>query len=213
MHCSAAGGPPTRKHPGNAPGHAAARGSRKRTIPTRCGVPYRAGTSAAAGPRSQVTGRGIIMARRATRTAARAAALLLLAAALPHAPTSFDQVTEFCRTPCDHSLSPVTRHAVLAVIGTFRSMRTGNPGERAVAETACAVLGESFYPDQSREDFVAQLHRQPPVQELPRADANAYVTKVADAYAAAQAHGGIDRFYMRSCQIRDRGLFQRNNGD
>lgn len=174
---------------------------------------YPAGTSAAAGPRSQVTGRGIIMARRATRTAARAAALLLIAAALPHAPTSFDEVTTFCRTPRDQSLSPATRHAVLAVIGTFRSMRTGTPGERAVAETACAVLGEGFYPDQSREDFVAQMHRQPPVQELPGADANAYVTKVADAYAAAQAHGGIARFYMRSCVLRDRGLFQRNDGD
>lgn len=153
------------------------------------------------------------MARRAIRTAASAAALLLLAVAMRHAPTSVDQVTTFCRAPCDQSLNPATRHAVLAVIGTFRSMRTGNPGERSVAETACAVLGEGFYRDQSWEDFVAQLYRQPPVQRLPGADANAYVTRVADAYAAAQAHGGIDRFYMRSCVLRDRGPFQRNNSD
>ena len=174
---------------------------------------YPAGTSAAAGPRSDVAGWGLIMARRAIRAAAKAAALLLVVAATQHAPTSFDEVTTFCRPPCDQSLSPATRHAVLAVIGTFRSMRTGNPGERTVAVTACAVLGESFYPDQSREDFVAQMYRQPPVQELPGADANAYVTRVADAYAAAQAHGGIDRFYIRSCVLWDRGLFQRNNGD
>lgn len=153
------------------------------------------------------------MARRSTRTAARAAALLLLAAAMPHVPTNFDGVTEFCRAPCDPSLSPAARHDVLAVIGTFRSLRTGNPGERAVAETACDVLAVSFYPDQSREDFVEELRTQPPIQRLPGAAADAYVAKVADAYAAAQANGGIDRFYMRSCVLRDRGLFQRNNSD
>ena len=136
-----------------------------------------------------------------------------LAAAIPHAPTNFDGVTTFCRAPCDPSLSPATRHDVLAAIGTFRSLRTGNPGERAVAQAACAVINEGFYPDQSREDFVAQLHRQPPLQRLPRAAADAYVTRVADAYAVAQAHGGIARYYLRSCQIRDRGLFQRNNND
>ena len=136
------------------------------------------------------------------RAAAKAAALLLVVAATQHAPTSFDEVTTFCRPPCDQSLSPATRHAVLAVIGTFRSMRTGNPGERTVAVTACAVLTEGFYPDQSREDFVAQLHRQPPVQRLPGAVADAYVTKVADAYAAAQAHGGIDPFYTTMGQDR-----------
>ena len=32
-----------------------------------------------------------------------------------------------CRAPCDPSLSPAARHDVLAVIGTFRSLRTGNP--------------------------------------------------------------------------------------
>lgn len=153
------------------------------------------------------------MARCSTRVAARAGALLLIVAATQHAPTNYDSVTEFCRAPCDPSLSPATRHDVLAVIGTFRSLRSGNPGERAVAVTACAVLAEGFYPDQSREDFAAQLHRQPPVQRLPGAAADAYVTRVADAYAAAQANGGIDPFYMRSCVLRDRGMFQRNNGD
>ena len=181
--------------------------------PHPCAESYPAGTSAAAGPRSEVASRGLNMARRSTRTAATAGALLLIAAAIPHAPTNFDGVTTFCRAPCDPSLSPATRHDVLAAIGTFRSLRTGNPGERAVAQAACAVINEGFYPDQSREDFVAQLHRQPPLQRLPRAAADAYVTRVADAYAVAQAHGGIARYYLRSCQIRDRGLFQRNNND
>ena len=65
-----------------------------------------------------------------------------------------------------------------------------------------AVLAEGFYPDQFREDFVAQLHRQLPVQRLPGAVADAYVTKVADAYAAAQAHGGIDPFYTTMGQVK-----------
>ena len=188
-------------------------GYRKRTTPHPCAASYPAGTSAATGPRSEVAGWGLIMARRSTRTAATAGALLLIAAAMQHAPTSFDGVMTFCRTPCDQSLNPAARHAVLTAIGTFRSLRTGNPGERAVAQAACAMINEGFYPDQSREDFVAQLHRQPPVQKLPGADADAYVTRLADAYAVAQAHGGISRFYTRSCQMSDRGLSQRSNSD
>ena len=90
MRCSAAGGPPRRKHPRDE--------SRPRTCarlpqthdPHPCAVSYPAGTSAAAGPRSEVASQGLIMARRAIRAAAKAERCCSSWRATQHAPTNFD---------------------------------------------------------------------------------------------------------------------------